>query len=51
MPCGLSLGVATAAGKVHLAFRYRHPLWDKDAAARFADRYVDELHQLAAAAA
>lgn len=47
MPCGLSMGVATLAGRMHLSFRYRHPLWDAAAAARFATRYLDEMGRLA----
>ena len=43
MPCGLSLGAVTAAGRLHLAFRYRYPLWGSAAAADFADRFVIEL--------
>jgi NRPS condensation-like uncharacterized protein len=43
MPCGLSLGAVTAAGGLHLAFRYRYPLWGPAAAAAFADRFVIEL--------
>jgi len=43
MPCGLSLGAVTAAGALHLAFRYRHPLWGPGAAAAFAERFVIEL--------
>jgi NRPS condensation-like uncharacterized protein len=43
MPCGLSLGAVTAAGALHLAFRYRYPLWGPAAAADFADRFVVEL--------
>jgi NRPS condensation-like uncharacterized protein len=43
MPCGLSLGAVTAAGALHLAFRYRYPLWGPAAAADFADRFVIEL--------
>jgi NRPS condensation-like uncharacterized protein len=43
MPCGLSLGVVTVAGRLHLAFRYRWALWDADAAATFARRYVSEV--------
>jgi NRPS condensation-like uncharacterized protein len=43
MPCGLSLGAVTAAGALHLAFRYRYPLWGPAAAAAFADRFVIEL--------
>lgn len=43
MPCGLSLGAVTAAGSLHLAFRYRYPLWGPSAAAAFAERFVIEL--------
>lgn len=43
MPCGLSLGAVTAAGALHLAFRYRYPLWGPPAAAAFAERFVIEL--------
>jgi len=43
MPCGLSLGAVSAAGALHLAFRYRYPLWGPAAAAAFADRFVIEL--------
>lgn len=43
MPCGLSLGAVSAAGALHLAFRYRYPLWGPPAAAAFADRFVIEL--------
>jgi NRPS condensation-like uncharacterized protein len=43
MPCGLSLGAVTAAGALHLAFRYRYPLWGPAAAEAFADRFVIEL--------
>ena len=46
MPCGLSLGAVTAAGSLHLAFRYRYPLWGPAAAAAFADRFVTELRVL-----
>ncbi|MDQ4071043.1 MAG: hypothetical protein M3203_16470 [Actinomycetota bacterium] len=43
MPCGLSVGAVGAAGKLHLAFRYRYPLWGPAAATAFADRFVTEL--------
>ena len=43
MPCGLSLGAVTAVGMLHLAFRYRYPLWGPAAAVAFADRFVTEL--------
>lgn len=43
MPFGLSLGVVTVGGRLHLSFRYRHALLGPQAAARFADRYVATL--------
>jgi NRPS condensation-like uncharacterized protein len=43
MPCGLSLGAATAGDRLHLAFRYRHPQFDDRAAGRFAERFVAAL--------
>ena len=43
MPCGLSVGVVTLAGRLHLVFRYRWSLWDAEAATAFASRYVSEL--------
>jgi NRPS condensation-like uncharacterized protein len=43
MPLGLAIGALTAAGRLHLAFRYRHRLFDADAARRFADTYLAEL--------
>jgi NRPS condensation-like uncharacterized protein len=43
MPCGLSLGAVTAAGGLHLAFRYRYPLWGPAAAGAFAERFMIEL--------
>ena len=48
MPCGLSVGVATAGERLHLVFRYRYPMWDADAAAAFARRYVTDLGRFAA---
>jgi NRPS condensation-like uncharacterized protein len=47
MPVGLALGAVTAAGRLHLAFRYRHPLFGPAAAAHFAECYVDMLRRLA----
>lgn len=47
MPLGLALGVATAAGRIHLTFRYRHRLWSPDAAKRFAHLYLEQLHHVA----
>ena len=43
MPCGLSVGAVTLAGRLHLSFRYRWPLLGDEAARRLADRFVDEL--------
>lgn len=48
MPLGLSLGTTTVAGRLHLSFRYRHPLLGPDAARRFAERYVEMLEGLVA---
>ena len=43
MPLGLSIGTVTTAGRMHIAYRYRHPQFDAGAAARFADRYAAAL--------
>lgn len=43
LPCGLSLGTLTAAGRLHLSFRWRRPLVDHAAAQRFADVYLERL--------
>lgn len=48
MPLGLAIGVATVAGRLHLAFRYRRRLFDDDAGRRFADRYLSELDRVVA---
>lgn len=50
MPCGLSVGAVTSDGRLHLAFRYRHPQLDRDAARRFADRFLADLQRVVAAA-
>ncbi len=47
MPMGLAVGAVTAAGRLHLVFRYRHPLFSPADVARFADRYVTALDQVA----
>jgi len=39
----MTLGAASAAGAMHLAFRYRYPLWNASAAEAFAKRFVIEL--------
>lgn len=43
MPLGLTIGAVTVADRLHLTFRYRHSLFDADAATRFADRFLIEL--------
>jgi NRPS condensation-like uncharacterized protein len=43
MPMGLALGAITAAGRLHLVFRYRHPLFGPAEVAGFADRYLAAL--------
>lgn len=48
MPLGLSVGVVTVGGRLHVVFRYRHPLFGRDEAARFADRYVEALERFLA---
>jgi NRPS condensation-like uncharacterized protein len=48
MPLGLAIGAVTAGGRLHLSFRYRHPLLGPVAAARFAASYVDTLSELEA---
>jgi NRPS condensation-like uncharacterized protein len=49
MPMGLALGAVTAAGRLHLVFRYRHPLFGPAEVAGFADRYLAALGHVAAA--
>jgi NRPS condensation-like uncharacterized protein len=48
MPLGLSVGVVTVSGRLHAVFRYRHPLFDAGAAARFADCFVKALERFLA---
>ncbi|MGH8571170.1 MAG: hypothetical protein ACREX8_01155, partial [Gammaproteobacteria bacterium] len=48
MPMGLAVGAVTAGGRLHLVFRYRHPLFDPTDVAGFADRYVTALDHVAA---
>ena len=50
MPMGLAVGSVTAEGRLHLVFRYRHPLFAPAEVAAFADRYVSALGQIAAGA-
>lgn len=44
MPMGLSIGTVTVGGRMHIAYRYRHPQFDPAAVARFADRYTAALN-------
>lgn len=46
MPCGLSIGAITIDGRLHLSFRYRHPLLGPDAVSRFCDMFLTELAAL-----
>jgi NRPS condensation-like uncharacterized protein len=43
MPLGLSMGTATVGGRLHIAYRYRYPQFDQEAARRFAERYEAAL--------
>ncbi|HEX6596590.1 MAG TPA: hypothetical protein VF045_06615 [Acidimicrobiales bacterium] len=49
LPCGLTVGAATVADRLQLTFRYRHPLFSPEAAARFARRFRAELERVVAA--
>ena len=51
MPLGLGVGAVTVHGRLHLTFRYRHPLFGAGQAARFADEYLDALAELVPALA
>ncbi|MGH3821753.1 MAG: GTP cyclohydrolase I [Pseudonocardiaceae bacterium] len=48
MPVGLAVGAVTAEGRLHLVFRYRHPLFGPAEAADFANRYLTALDQVTA---
>lgn len=48
MPLGLSIGAITIGGRLHLAFRYRHPQFGPDAARRFAECYLTQLRRMVA---
>jgi hypothetical protein len=50
IPMGLAVGAVTAGGRLHLVFRYRHPLFGPADVAGFADRYVAALGEFAACA-
>ena len=47
MPMGLSAGAITVGGRLQLCFRYRHALFDADAARDFAAEYAAALAALA----
>jgi len=47
MPCGISVGAVTTAGRLHLTFRHRHPQFGDAAARRFVDLFLAELAALA----
>jgi len=49
MPCGLSLGVVTVSGRLHLSFRVRTQLLGAEALGRFAGRFEADLLALAEA--
>ena len=49
MPRGLSLGVITTRGRLHVCFRYRRALFDEVAAAEFARLYASALSALTSA--
>ena len=49
MPLGLTVGTVTIGGRMHVAYRYRHPQFDDEAVRRFAacyeaclDRFLEE---------
>lgn len=43
MPLGLAMGASTYEGRLFLTFRYRHALWNEEAAEQFADLYQSVL--------
>ncbi len=51
MPIGVAVGAATVGGRLHLTLRYRHAQFSRQAAGRFANRYVEALRSLGAAGA
>ncbi|MDQ4133799.1 MAG: condensation domain-containing protein [Actinomycetota bacterium] len=48
MPLGLTVGVVTVSGRLHLVFRYQHRLFGPGAARRFANGYLAQLERLVA---
>jgi NRPS condensation-like uncharacterized protein len=49
MPLGLAVGAVTTGRRLHLAFRYRHPLFGPGAAQAFADVFRSTLDTFAPA--
>ncbi|MCD0449277.1 hypothetical protein LO762_08765 [Actinocorallia sp. API 0066] len=49
LPRGLSVSAVTTANRLHLCFRYRHPLFDHPAATSFATAYLTALSSLTTA--
>ncbi len=47
-PAALCIGAVTVSGRLHVAFRYPHRLFDADAARRFVDCYLTELRSVGA---
>lgn len=50
MPLGLSVGAITVGGRLHLAFRYRHPQFGPQAAEDFAACFLTQLHTVSTGA-
>lgn len=51
LPLGLSIGAVTVGNHLHLAFRYRSPQFDDEAARTFVDGYLTQLRRVAGSAA
>jgi hypothetical protein len=43
----MSVGVTTVGGRLHLAFRYRHPVFGRTGARRFVRIYLSKLEAVA----
>jgi NRPS condensation-like uncharacterized protein len=48
-PCAMSVGVTSVGGRMHLAFRYRHPVFGRTGARRFVGIYLSKLEAVAGA--
>ncbi len=48
MPLGISIGVVTTGGRLHLVFRHLHTQCGTQSASQFADRYMEEVAHLCA---